>query len=489
MSAPLWLALRFSRLPLESLALDPHRPGLVSEARQVLLANPRAEQQGVLPGMPVSTAQALCPTLQIVPRATEQEARLLQRRAHHLLAITPMVSLVPADTLLLEIGSCLKLHGGIEALLTRLLAILEHQHWPAEIGLGHTPLAAQQMSYVPLRNSLACLINSQAQSTAFIDALGKQSIGELVISQQLKAKLRAPGFRQFDELFALPRQALGKRFGKTFLKWLQQLLGEVPDPRLPVAGMTPFLGEISFNQPIAISDQLALPMQQLLAELHDYLRARQQVTRGIRWHLLPESFAEARTQTATLLIRRARPDRDMKVWLDLSLRRLNEQQLRHTIARLRLDCARPRPVPLASNTLFSQHQRPDMQPLLEKLPTDLQLYRPSLADAQLPELEERQQSPNTPTATTENPPVSLASASLWLFDPPKPLDAKTANTLQWRNQTLTLLPDQQLLTSHWWQLSEPGEVQREYHLARHRDGWYGRVFRDADGRWWLQGVV
>lgn len=489
MSSPLWLAVRFSRLPLESQSPEPSRPAIISEARQVLLANQLAEDQGILPGMPINTAHALCPALQVFPRAAEQEARLLEQRGHHLLAITPMVSLTAADTLLLEVGSCLKLHGGIEALLARLLAILEQQHWPAEIGLGHTPRAAQQMSHDELRASLLCLTAGQANPQAFIDTIGKQPIAALAISAQLKNKLTAPGFRQLAELFSLPRPALGKRFGKAFLKWLQQLLGEVPDPRQPVAETTPFLGQISFSQPVAISDQLALPMQQLLAELNDYLRSRQLVTRAIRWRLLPESFAGTGAQATALLIRRARPDLDMNVWLDLSLRRLNEQHLRHAIAHLRLDCARPRPAPLASNTLFSQHQRPDMLPLLEKLPTDLQLYQPSLADAQLPELEEQQQSPGAPTAAAEHHPISLASASLWLFDPPKPLDAKTANTLQWRNQTLTLLPDRQHLTSHWWQLSEPGEIQREYHLARHRDGWYGRVFRDAEGRWWLQGVV
>ena len=474
----LWLAIHFPSLALEINDQGAGTPMGILRNQQLALVNDGALQAGVQPGMKAATAHALCENLQLLAWPEQAVHKSLRQRARLLTCLSPTVSMYQEQGLLIEIASCLRLHGGPEALLARLLRILEMHNWQAELGLGPTPLAAWHLAHFDLREQLACLRQGEAAFHALLERL---PISQLDLDDKTRKRLLSPGFHYLRDILPLPRDSLGKRFGKGFLDWLQRLLGEQPDPREPVDSASRPRHEWHFDAPVQQGPQLHYPMQRLLEQLFDALRRRQQICRAIRWQL--ESPGHG---TQPILIRRARPDYRLEHWLDLSQRRLDEQPNLFAVERLRLEPGRLQPLPVDCGNLFAQiNGRPGADELLDRLlqSAQLSLYQPACADQQLPEEIEQQQQP----LATPFPQQSAAhvTAPSWHLDNPRPLTQISTHQLGWRNQTLTLLPGEQRIRSHWW----VQDICREYHLAQHQEGWYCSVFRDSDGRWWLSGFI
>ena len=100
----LWLALRFSLLPLDALAPPPDAPSTPRAAAsqgRVVAANGAARQLGVAPGMGLASAWGLAPELKVTERDGAAETRALAGLACWGGNFTPQVSLDPPAGLLL----------------------------------------------------------------------------------------------------------------------------------------------------------------------------------------------------------------------------------------------------------------------------------------------------------------------------------------------------------------------------------------------------
>lgn len=477
----LWLALHFPDLPLEVLVrgMECVPPLVVREGTTVLLASAAAHEVGIRPGMRLATASSLSDRLQILQRNPPREERALRLLAGRLLNFSPQVSLQPPDGLVLEVGGSLRLFRGLSPLLERLQESLHESGFLTAPALGPTPLAAWQLTRLPLAESRACA----GDEKAFRELLAGLPLEDLRLPEKLRRKLTAPGFATLGDLLALPRQSLGRRHGRDFLLWLEKLLGERPDPRRPLHPPERFAGEIEFPEPVENSAGLAFPMQRLLDDLADHLRRHQQSVAAIRWHFRPlDGDAEQ------LVIRRARPSHDAADWLMLTRRRLEHHRLRQPVLELTLDTERPQRRAVEATTLFRDpSDRPDHTLLLEKLATlpGLSCYSPREEDEPLAEAGEREYAPMQAPANRAPADDPFSQPPLWLLEPPRPLDFLDGHP-QWMNEPLEWLPGEERFSSHWWQ---PDNHVREYRIARHPDGFCCWVFRERrSGRWFLQGL-
>ena len=112
---PLWLALHFPLFPLE--IFPERRSGaVIIDKDRVVVGDELATDAGVMPGMRVSSAWGLMPDMQILERDVEAERGFLNDLACWAGGFTPNINLVLPDMLLLEIGGCLRLFGGIRSL-------------------------------------------------------------------------------------------------------------------------------------------------------------------------------------------------------------------------------------------------------------------------------------------------------------------------------------------------------------------------------------
>nr|HET7860239.1 hypothetical protein [Caldimonas sp.] len=133
----LWVALHLPLLSLESFAATlagraaEHGIALVDEHR-IAAADAVAIAQGVKPGLKRATALALAPRIVLGQADPARDAEAMRSIVHAALAFTPSVTLQPAtepgraaDTVLLEVQSCLRYFGGSERLLERVRASIE----------------------------------------------------------------------------------------------------------------------------------------------------------------------------------------------------------------------------------------------------------------------------------------------------------------------------------------------------------------------------
>lgn len=467
------MALHFPLLTLEAEHGQDNIPRVLVRKRRVTQANAAAQATGIEPGLRLGTARALCRNL-VAHQASElRQSTALEREARHLLNLTPQVCLAPPTSLLLEVGGCLKLFGGLTGLLARIDRYRLHCPLTTHLGLGLTPLGAWHLTDLPVLEA----VPEPSRFQAWLAAL---PLGTLNLETGLLERLQAPGFRTLGELFPLPRAALGKRFGAGFLDWLQRLLGEKPDPLQPVAPSLPFRGKREFEQPLESLAALKWPMSGLLDELECWLNRRQEQITAIRWHLFLGHH-----QHDTLVVRRARPGHDAATWLDLSQRRLERYRAGAEVLALALDTGRPQPRNPALADLFpAPGARPPLSDLLEKLASDpaLRLYRPWVADHHLPERGETRIAPLAPPAAPL--PVStpvFSDRPCWLLDPPLRLPDRNHRP-SWRGQPLSLFPQQERFSQPW-----ASSAPRAYRIAHHPDGLCCWVFQDHRQQWWLQG--
>ena len=119
----LWLCLRFDLLPLEALLKQQghacHAATIVVDQRRVLACDEQASLAGVIPAQNISTAQALLAhsEYRLLERSRETEQTLLQQLAIWAYGLSPHLEPWQDNALMIEIGSCLRLHHGLDALL------------------------------------------------------------------------------------------------------------------------------------------------------------------------------------------------------------------------------------------------------------------------------------------------------------------------------------------------------------------------------------
>lgn len=85
----------------------------------------------------MAAARALAPGVTLLPRHREREEAALRTLACWAGCLTPRISLT-SDTLLLEIGTCLRLFGGPEKLLAAAVAGVQEQGFSVSHAMAPT---------------------------------------------------------------------------------------------------------------------------------------------------------------------------------------------------------------------------------------------------------------------------------------------------------------------------------------------------------------
>ncbi len=446
--------------------------------------------------MTVALAGALCAgngaTLRLRERDAAAEASLLNRLAQDLLQVTPQVSIDGDDALLLEIGGCLRLFRGLDALLSRVTALCTAQDVTATLALAHTPGAARLFAVHALDTRPLYDDAGHADIPGLRQALAALPVQGLELDPRTEESVMQMGLTTFADIEALPRQALGRRFGKTFTQWLDRLTGVAPDPRMAIAPETFFVRELNFLDGIVHADGLLFPMQRLLGEFSRFLRHRQLATQHLVWRI---THSDGSTQE--IAINTARPELSPARLLALSRIRLEGVQLPAPAETLRLACRQF--IPLADSdavtNLFgaagNEDNRDDgIAALIDRLRArlgDRHCRQLAYHDGWRPEAAQRVVSAGAGTAVHPAlPPLlpsHLARRPLWLLREPLRV-LRQGERLHWRG-TLTLLDGPERIDADWW--STP--LARDYFVASHDDGVLYWVYHDLlQDDWYVHGV-
>ena len=440
-----------------------------------------------MPGQKLSTALGLLPGLRVCERDPAREARALADLACWAGRFTPTLSLAPPAGLLLEIGGCRRLFGGIEAIVAAVLDGCRAQGWSADWAVAPTPLGARWLA----RAGAACTVETIAALNPALAAL-PCTVPEW--PAEVAARLDSFGLRHLGELIAQPAATLRRRIGNGPVEDLLRARGEIPDPQRAFIFPERFAAGLELPPRVEFAEGLAFAAQRLFAALAGWLQVRQSLLRACTLHLTHDDGS-----TSTLPLRFGEACADEGRFMRLLREHLGRLQLAAPVETLRLTADEVIARPGASAGLFDQAASGEgaaacIERLRARLGDDAVRSLTLHADHR-PECATRAGDPAS--IFVENPTLTATFAAprpLWLLPTPQPL-AERADGPHWHGP-LQLVTRGERLESGWWDSGEAGEngvgeasgdIRRDYFVARNGQGQWAWVFRDAQG-WYLHGV-
>ena len=471
----LWLCLRFEQLPLQCQHRSEEQPAVVLARQRVLRTNDCAAEFGVREGMSSATLRALVgdQSVLLLERDEAAEQRCLQQLCCWAYSITPSLHTYREDCLQLEIGGCLTLFGGLDALLEHISNALSNRGYRVSRGLAPTPKAAWLLSFATEEGALELSL-PLAQRLA---PLPLQLLDEFANTVD---SLRRAGLHVLGDILALPPAALGRRCGKAFTHFLQQALGQREDLQADYRPPETFSDAYWFGYEVKANDELLPAAQLLLQSLCLFLRNTQLQTGEIIWQL-----AGIDHRIEEVCVRSTSSHSDWQNWYQLTRIRFEQLQLAGSVEGLALTCRQLRSGQLENIDLFTPgSQREPLAALLDRLRSRLGLQaieQVGCRDEHLPEFALHVGTDNV--ARTRSGPADCGQRPFWLMPEPRPLQQQRGE-LRW-NGLLSLVYGPERIEDNWWH--EP--ACRDYYVATDRHGQCYWVFRDRLAqRWYIHGI-
>lgn len=475
----LWLCLRFDQLPLQALQrqhgerADTDVVVAVVEQQRVLLGNQAAIARGIQPGQKQATVRALADNCLLLERDPTQEKRALTRLCCWAYGISPRLNCYRENALLLEIGGCLKLFGGLHVLLNRINVDLNSRAWHYRAGLATTPRSAWLLSH---KKDIGMPSGDLHQD------LGSLPLNLLTDFPKQVDSLNKAGLHRFDDILDLPHATLGRRCGKDFVLFLQKLTGERPDDVVNYLPPPEFEDEYLFSFEVKDMQELMPAMRVLLQSLCQFLQARQLVSAHLKW-----VFYGVNRKTQVLTVNCSEGHADWRSWYRLLGIKVENFELEQGIEGLSLACPNLQEAIASSGELFAVHGNLEpMHGITDRLQSRLgrqAVSRLAYCDEHVPELAGTTADINRPVVTAARERQRQRQRPFWLMPEPEPLR-------QWRNRLfwhgpLDLLQGPERIEDNWW--SEP--VSRDYYVAANQAGERYWIFLDRmRSRWFIHGI-
>jgi len=481
-SAPLWLAIYFSDLPLavftrEPTRVEPDQPCAVCQEdgtnALIICSNDAALRHDIVPGISLRAAHSLTTSLQLFYRNTIAEHAILERLAVWAGRYTSKVVVTETQTLLLEIGGSLRLFHGVNSLLKRVdneLTALGYKHQRA---LSITPSSAELLA----RTQSGTQVLNAAHLTS---AIGAAPIDALNLDKRHTKLLHGVGAHYLRDLLRLPREGLARRTAPHILHTLDRLLGHRPDPQCFYSPPRTYKGQLEFSDPIDNTDRLLPATQHLIIELTAALRTACSGVDTLTWtlqhHALPDTV---------MVLPLLAPNRDDQHLQELMRERLERFALPAPVDAIVLTTGLFQPLPGNAMDAFADialQEYTRQTALLERLQTRLDsssVIGMCLHDEHRPEKAWRY---CTPGGT--GPTLQCDARPLWLLSPARPISTRDGQP--YLHGRLTLSTECERIETGWW---DRNRIGRDYFSASTVNGVRLWIYRELKPprRWFLHG--
>ncbi|MGB5706323.1 MAG: DNA polymerase Y family protein [Arenicellales bacterium] len=509
--APVWIGLHFPTLALEVCDFPEGLPSLVigqSGNQQVVhAACSVAMDHGIVPGMSLNAAHVLCPNLAVRLRDPKAEYRRLCQISEQLLCFTPTISLGQwrsactdgsrrskkngvtgpednADSLLLEVSGSLCLFGGLEALLENIRAEFGQPLADSPlISAAPCPAAALLMA----RNGLEQVV---MEPDNLKSALGEIPLRGVDLEHKLVDRLLRCGLRTLRDLWRLPREDLGRRFGAGLLHYLDRLSGIRSDPLRHVHATLCFRQRMELPSDTRHSRLIMIAAEKLLGEAERFLQMNAAATEKISFDLWHVNRARGSHSRTTLEVRSAQADRRSDRFLPQFEEQLGRATMENEVNAVSITIDQVVPFTRSSEDLFSRRDRQtqDWTQLMDLLAARLgqdRVYTLMTVADHRPERAWRRVAPSCVSFREQDQDQTLEQAlptrPLWLLDVPQKIDSSG----------FSIAGDTERVEAGWW---ERRDRRRDYRVADAPGGRRCWVYRDLRtlkkeiGPWRLHGL-
>lgn len=483
---------------------------------EVAAACPAALAAGIRIGMALTQARALVPELRVDPADRQGDRADLERLAHSLARRwSPSVTIAGDDLLFLDLTGVAHLHGGEARMLRRLHALLARLGFTARIAVADTPGAAWAFARFRPETLLCC---PPGEHGAWLAPLPVEA---LRLESDALDLLHRLGVDSIGQLAALPRAPLVRRFGTTIAARLDQALGRIPEPVIPVTPPEPIAVTQRFAEPIATPEAIAHWLGDLVHRLAEALAEAGQGARRIG---LVADRVDGVPQRIGIGL--ARASRDPAHLLRLLARRIDQIEPGYGLDAMTLHLLRSEPLgSLPVDERLDSETVPDLAPLIDTLATRIgmaRLWRMRPVESDVPERSAAALPPLDPPER-EAPPMKAddvrqldrnAPLPPWHPDWPRPirllrrperldfvvaeLPDQPPRRFTWRGERHEVVhaDGPERIHGEWWKRAAETHATRDYFRVEDERGRRYWLFRQGDGErsvtgdlsWYLHGL-
>ncbi len=425
-----------------------------------------------------------------VPPLAELTDKLQQQYLEQLAQLATEVSYsvsCHSCCLVFEIRSSLRYFGGINnlhgVLAPRVVKQLQDWHLESKFHYAASPTVTGSLLLARGGRNLLVYRRDNLRS-----ALGRLSTDVLELDREQRRRLYNMGVRRLQDLWRLPTDGLRKRFGSNFVNQLHRALGEQPEPQKYYQPPPAFSN--SYDLPCEVENvQLLLPvLEELLAQLVDFLRRRDLSTSR-----LVVSLAHERQSSTAITLGLRQPSRCQQHLLQLLEIHFNNLVVPAPVVALKMQVIRFDAYLGQSGELLqgsgensARGQRLDlfMEQLQARVGEQPVKKIASVAE-HCPEYATPQQNPSSATRQAGKRPHTDNPRPLWLL--PEPQVLKVRNGKLYHHRPLLILSGPERIETRWWSGTD---VRRDYYVAQEDNGGRLWIYRERTGerRWFLHGV-
>lgn len=478
--------------PVALVAETAHGPR-ITEANDAGLA------AGARPGMPLADARSLCPSLKAVPADPEGDRAFLERLALWAQRWGPWAALDMPNGLLVDVSAVAHLFGGEADLLADVQDRLAAQGLISRAAIAPTAGAAWALAHYGPEGAI---LDDDAQAR-----LATLPVAALRLEPDAVLVLRRLGLKRIGDLAGINRDALKRRFRSRAphanpLLRLDQLLGRVAEPLLPVVADPPALAQRRLLEPIRHRELLDHVVADLAADMARELEGRGQGARRLELGLW-----KVDGEVALRSLEFAAATRDPAHIARLFAARLDDIDAGFGIELVRMRAAWAEPLALAQADLDAGAEQPgtSLATCLDRLAVRLgpdAVRRPVPYASHIPERAQRWQPPLAPDPAEQHQ-LAFHARPLKLLDRAEPIAVLYATPdgypkqFRWRGglHEVVRVEGPERIAPEWWR--EKGTARlRDYYRIEDSAGrryWIYRAGLAGDGRgglpdWFLQGL-
>ncbi len=257
---------------------------------------------GLVPGMAVAKARALFPDLDVRSADPDADRRLLDRLALHAVRHwTPTAAVAGSDGLWIDLTGVAHLHGGEQKFCRRVVGLCRRLGLTARIAVAGSPGAAHALARFGPRPIERIDGGTEAQ------ALSQLPIASLRLAPDILAAATRFGLETVSDLLPLPRGPLARRLGLTTVRRLDEALGRVAEPIVPLVPEEVAVATRRLIEPIVTGEAISQVVSDLMADLVEQMRARGVGARALALELDRIDGSEQRLGVGTVRASRDAP--------------------------------------------------------------------------------------------------------------------------------------------------------------------------------------
>ncbi|WP_342630164.1 DUF6504 family protein [Nguyenibacter vanlangensis] len=462
----------------------------------MLAADLAARKLGLRAGMPVAQAQALVPGLTVMDARPEADLAALERLALWLQQrIAPIVALDRPDGLVLDTTGADHLHGGetvmLRDIVRRLAASGVHARAVAAGTLGAAHAVARTT------RDMAVVV----PAGGLRDRIADLPIAALRLPENIVAGLDKLGLRRIGDLDHAPRAPLALRFGPEVALRLDQALGRVDEPILPVRPVDPVSAARAFAEPIAAAETIARAIGTLVPPLCSGLEAR-----GLGVRRLDLLLHRVDRRAEAVRIATGRPVRDAERLARLLCEKIETIDPGFGIERMVLTATLTEPIETRQHvSALVEQEDADLSGLIDILANRVgmrALYRLAPVESDVPERSVTRVPALAPDARAEWP--GYWPRPIRLLPHPEPIGTMAMLPdhppafFVWRGvrRRVACADGPERVFGEWWQGDAELATVRDYFRVEDTSGARFWIYRAGDGehgesgsqRWFLHGI-